>query len=55
MCDTLKVKFNRQDLVGVPTGDAVPLTVIGKVFYNGGEADFEGTDTIRVIDKGKGK
>ena len=48
-------KFDRDDLVGVPTGDAVTLTVIGKVFYNGGEADFVGADTIRVIDKGKGK
>jgi PKD repeat protein len=45
----LKVKFNTQDLVGMPTGDAVTLTVIGKVIYNGGEADFEGCDTIRVI------
>jgi PKD repeat protein len=47
--------FNIQKLVDVPTGDAVTLTVIGKVFYNGGKAGFEGSDTIRVIDKGKRK
>ncbi len=49
-------KFDREDLIeDLPTGEAVTLTVIGKVFYNGGEADFEGSDTIRVIDKGKSK
>lgn len=53
--DTLKVKFNRQDLVDVPAGDAIKLTVTGKVLHNGEEVDFEGNDTIRVIDKGKGK
>lgn len=52
---TYITKFNRQDLVDVPTGDEVELTVIGKVFYNGGYADFEGSDTVRVIDKGKGE
>ena len=49
-------KFDREDLRGVlPTGDAFELTVTGKVFYNGGEADFEASDTIRVIDNGKSK
>lgn len=49
-------KFDREDLIeDLPIGEAVTLTVIGKVFYNGGEADFEGSDTIRVIDKGKDK
>ena len=45
-------KFNVQDLVGVDLGDAVTLTVTGKL-YDG--TPFEGSDTIRVIDKGKGK
>ncbi len=46
----LIVKFNRQDLE-VTSGDKVTLTVLGKVYYNGGYADFEGSDAIRV--KGK--
>ncbi|MEA1958010.1 MAG: S8 family serine peptidase [Euryarchaeota archaeon] len=45
---TYIVKFNRQDLVNVSTGDAVELTVTGKL--NDGRL-FEGNDTIRVIDK----
>ena len=49
-------KFDREDLrKDLPTGDEVEMTVTGKVFYNGGYADFEGSDTIRVIDKGEGK
>jgi len=52
---TYIAKFNREDLVNVPTGDAVTLRVIGKVFYNSGLADFEGSDTIRVINQGNGK
>jgi hypothetical protein len=52
---TYIAKFNRQDLVNVPTGDAVTLRLTGKVRYNGGLVDFEGSDTIRVIDQGKGK
>jgi len=47
--DTLIVKFNRQDLVGVKPDDAVTLTVTGD-FYSGGT--FVLSDTIRVIDKG---
>ena len=49
---TYIAKFNRQDLVDVMTGDAVELTVTGKLFDG---TPFEGNDTIRVIDKGKGK
>ncbi len=45
----LVVKFNREDLVGVSTGDAVELTVTGQL-TNG--TPFTGSDTIRVIDKG---
>lgn len=40
-------KFDREDLVGVEPGDAVTLTVTGKL-YDG--TPFEGSDTIRVID-----
>ena len=48
-------KFDREDLRDdLPTGDEVEMRVTGKVFYNGGYVDFEGSDTIRVIDKGKG-
>jgi len=48
--DRLIVKFDVQDIVDVPTGNAVTLTVTGKL-YNG--TSFEGSDTIRVIDKEK--
>ena len=50
--DMLEVKFNVQDLVGVPTGDEVEMTVAGKL--TSGEI-FVGSDTIRVIEKGKKK
>jgi hypothetical protein len=50
------VKFDREDLrENLPTGDEVLMTVTGKVFYNEGYADFEGSDTIRVLNEGKGK
>lgn len=52
---TYIAKFNRQDLVNMPTGDVVTLRVTGKVYFSGILIDFEGSDTIRVIDKGKGK
>jgi len=48
------VKFDWQAVQEVlEAGKAVILTLTGKVFYNAGYADFEGLDTIRVIDKGK--
>jgi hypothetical protein len=49
---TYIAKFNRQDLKNVTEGDAVELTVTGEL--SDGRL-FEGNDTIRVIDKGKGK
>ncbi|MFC1965859.1 hypothetical protein ACFLWI_02785 [Chloroflexota bacterium] len=47
--DRLIAKFNRQELLDVEPGDEVEMTVIGKV----AGILFEGSDTIRVIDKGK--
>jgi uncharacterized repeat protein (TIGR02543 family) len=47
--DTLIVKFDRQSLVGVMTGDEVTLTVTGKLM-NG--TMFSGSDTIMVMDNG---
>ncbi|VVB86065.1 Uncharacterised protein [uncultured archaeon] len=52
---TLIVKFNRQDLVNVPTGNAVTLTVTGKISSNGTLLDFQGSDKVRVINNGKSK
>lgn len=46
---TLIAKFNTQDLVNVHTGNAVKLTVTGEV----GGTEFEGSDTVKVIDNGK--
>jgi parallel beta-helix repeat protein len=48
----LMVKFDRQELISLlEVGDA-ELTVAGEL-YDG--TPFEGSDTVRVIDKGKGK
>ncbi len=47
--DRLIAKFNRQELLDVEPGDEVEMTVIGEV----AGIPFEGSDTIRVIDKGK--
>ena len=48
--DTLMVKFNRQKLVGVPTGDAVTMRVTGKMQTG---KIFVGRDTICVIKEGQ--
>lgn len=49
--NVLEVKFNRHDLVNVSTGNAVRLTVTGMLMDG---TKFEGSDVIRVINKGKG-
>ncbi|CAD6493301.1 MAG: Outer membrane protein assembly factor BamB [Candidatus Argoarchaeum ethanivorans] len=46
---TLVVKFDRADLVGVPAGNAVRLSVTGELTDG---IRFEGSDTVRVIAKG---
>jgi hypothetical protein len=46
----LIVKFDREDLVGVSPGDSVEMFVTGKLIDG---TPFIGSDTIRVIDKGK--
>ncbi len=43
----LMVKFNRQDLTAILSRDEATLTITGKL----NDTLFEGTDTIRVIDK----
>lgn len=48
---TLIVKFNRQDLTNVQPGNNVKMNVTGNLFDG---TPFEGNDTVRVIDKGKG-
>ncbi len=52
---SLVVKFDRQELKDVPAGDAVTLNITGEVRSNGTMVDFEGSDTIRVINQSKGK
>jgi PKD repeat protein len=47
------VKFYREELKPyLEPGDA-EFTVEGKVYYNEGYADFEGFDTLRIIERGK--
>jgi feruloyl esterase len=45
----LIAKFNRQDLKGVPIGDAVTVTVKGTFSQNGKQAQIQGRDTIKII------
>jgi hypothetical protein len=42
------VKFNREDLAGVATGNAVDMTIKGTIYSSIREAQFEGVDTITV-------
>gem|GEM_PF-1891342 len=51
---TLIVKFNREDLVDIPIGNAVVITVTGNISTQATTLDFQGNDTVRVINKGKG-
>ncbi len=48
---TYILKFRRQDLVGVESGDGVELNLTGDV----DGAEFKGNDTLRVINPGNGK
>ena len=48
--DTYIAKFNRQDLVNIEPGDEVTLAVMGMLMDG---TLFYGSDTIRVIEKGK--
>jgi feruloyl esterase len=47
--NTYLAKFNRQDLVNVPPGNAVTLTVKGTFTHDGKTAQIQASDTIRVI------
>lgn len=52
----LMVKFDRSKAQAILNpGEEVILTLTGEVSYNGGHADFKGSETIRVINHGKGK
>jgi parallel beta-helix repeat protein len=41
--------FRRSDLVEVPTGNSVPMTVEGSIKQTNGNPGFSGTDKIKVI------
>jgi uncharacterized repeat protein (TIGR01451 family) len=43
--------FRKDKLQNVADGDKVTLTLSGKIRYAGGYADFEGSDTVKVIKK----
>ena len=48
--NVLSAKFNIEDLVDVPTGDAVELTVTGKLTD---DSRFKSSDTVKVVSKRK--
>ncbi len=49
----LMVKFDRQAVINIlPIGDSVEIIISGRLTDG---TPFEGTDTIRVIGKGKSK
>ncbi|MEM3737201.1 MAG: hypothetical protein QXJ75_03830 [Candidatus Bathyarchaeia archaeon] len=55
--DVLRVKFDRQaivDVILVPSDETV-LRIQGKVYHEGGWADFSGTDTIKTTTNGNAK
>jgi len=43
--------FKRQDLLNVPTGNKVPMTVVGKIKQSSGNVFFRGSTTVNVINK----
>ena len=45
------VIFNRNKLKNVPVGDKVTLTLTGQLKHAGQVLDFEGFDTVRIINK----
>ena len=52
----LMVKFDKSEVQDIlEPGEGVILTLTGKVLYNKSYIDFKGSDTIRIIDPGKGK
>ena len=46
---TYAVKFNKKDLKNIEPGREVTFTVEGTFHHNGGVAQFQGNDTVRVI------
>ena len=46
---TYIAKFNRQELLNVPAGETVSFTVKGVFQKNGKQAQFQGTDTVRIV------
>lgn len=50
----LMVKFAREEIKPVvATGEEVPITIIGKVLYNGNYYYFKGQDVIKIINNNK--
>jgi hypothetical protein len=45
------VIFNRNKLKNVPEGDKVTLTLTGQLKHAGQVLDFEGSDTVRILNK----
>jgi hypothetical protein len=51
--NTYLVKFSRADFTGLEPGMNIRVSVTGSVMVDGILNDFEGSDTIRVLSKGK--
>ena len=50
----LMIKFEREKIKSVVTaGEKIPITIIGKVFYNGNYYHFKGQDMIKIINNNK--
>ena len=50
---TYIAKFRKHDLTGITAGEAVKLSVKGTFEKNGQQALFIGSDTIKIVEKGK--